>query len=162
MCLRINNRSTTSAGVPSRPRLRLFGWRCASASYTAATISSSLSTWSACAIQASRRSLTSSAIRPSPKLSCARRISITSLPPALARPIRPQKLMVELADRLDRLLEPLVVVQPALNLGHPLPTHAQLPATATRLTTRLPPFHHHPRLPPPPPPPPPPPLTPTP
>ena len=73
MCLRTNKRSTTSAGAPGRPRLRLLGCRFANASYTAVTICSSARTWSACCVQSSRRSLTSSAIRPSPKLSCARR-----------------------------------------------------------------------------------------
>src|SRR4029077_3975141 len=48
-----------------------------------ATIASSASTTSACFIQFSRRSLTSSAINPSPKLSCARRISIMPLPSRL-------------------------------------------------------------------------------
>jgi hypothetical protein len=46
-------------------------------------VDGSASTRSACSIQSSRRSLTSSAINPSPKLSCALRISITLLPPVL-------------------------------------------------------------------------------
>ena len=49
-----------------------------SASYTLATICSSARTSSACRIHASRRSVTSAAISPSPKLSCARRIAITA------------------------------------------------------------------------------------
>src|SRR5258708_10063680 len=65
MCLRINKRNTISAGSPIRPGRRLLGCRLASASYTAATICSSASTRSACSIQSSRRSLTSSAINPS-------------------------------------------------------------------------------------------------
>jgi hypothetical protein len=52
----------------------------ADASLTAGT---SASTSSACVIQSSRRSLTSSAISPSPKPSCARRISIMLLAPPL-------------------------------------------------------------------------------
>jgi sulfate adenylyltransferase subunit 1 (EFTu-like GTPase family) len=59
-----------------RPRLRLWGCRFTKASYTAATMLSSSRIWSACFIHSSRRSPTSSAISPSPKLSCARRISI--------------------------------------------------------------------------------------
>src|SRR5687768_7071328 len=98
-----------------------------------ASSASSSSTW---LIQASRRSLTSSAIRPSPKLSCARRISITPPPPRLARPLRPQKLVIELADRFDRFLEPLVVVQPAANLGHSLAPHAQLSGAAAGVAHR--------------------------
>src|SRR6202040_2652579 len=111
-------------GVPSRPRRRLLGCRLASASYTAATISSSASTWSACCIQSSRRSLTSSAISPSPKLSCARRISIMSAPRPSAVRLRTQQLMIELADVLDRLLQLLIVVEPAANLGDPFSTNA--------------------------------------
>src|SRR5262249_2682955 len=135
-CWRFSSASTPPAGMPSRPRLRLFGWRRASASYTAATTRSSRSTRSACSIQASRRSLTSSAIRPSPKLSCARRISIMPLSPGSARPLRPQKLLIELADRFDRLLEPLIVVQPPANLGHPLATHTELPGAAAGIAHR--------------------------
>src|SRR5215216_1715015 len=126
MCLRTSRRNTTSAGVPSRPRLRLLGCRIASVSYTAATICSSASTWSAYSIQSSRRSLTSSAIKPSPKLSCARRISIMSSPRAPSMRLRTQQIMVELADRLDRLLQLLIIVEPAANFGNPLATHAEL------------------------------------
>src|SRR6516225_3544638 len=126
MCLRTGKRSTTSAGVPSRPRLRLWGWRFPKASYTPATICSSASTRSACAIHASRRSPTSSAINPSPKPSRARRISITPLPPGLRHGPQPQQLMIELADPLHRLLQPPIVVQPAANLGDPFAADAVL------------------------------------
>src|SRR5215475_13143785 len=85
---------------------------------------SSASTSSAGVIQASRRSLTSSAISPSPKLGCTRRLSITPLAPRPAWSLGPQKLVVELADRFDRPLELLIVVQPAANLGHPRAPHA--------------------------------------
>src|SRR5262249_40707370 len=94
---------------------------------------SKASTW---LIQASRRSLTSSAISPSPKLSCARRISITPPPPALARPLGSQQLVIELADRFDGLLEPLIVVQPAANLGDALTPHAQLTGAAAGIPHR--------------------------
>src|SRR5262245_28610414 len=90
-------------------------------------------------IHASRRSLTSSAIGPSPKLSWARRISITPLP-RLARPLRPQKLVIELADRLDRFLEPMIVVEPTPNLGNPLAPHAQLARVAACIAYRQ---HRH-------------------
>src|SRR6201993_4694310 len=133
MCLSTSRRSTTSAGAPSRPRLRLLGWRFASASYTAATISSSASTRSAWCIQSSRRSLTSSAINPSPKLSCARRISIISPPRAPAMRLRTQQLMIELADLLDRLFQLLVIVEPTANLGDPLATHTDLLRTPARV-----------------------------
>ena len=58
------------------------------------------------------------AIKPSPKLSCALRISITFLPPAPRhRRIRAQQGVIELADRLDRVFQLLVIVQPAAHLG---------------------------------------------
>src|SRR5271169_3797342 len=121
MCLRISRRKTTSAGVPCRPRLRLLGRRFPKASYTAATSSSSANTWSAYLIQSSQRSSTSAAINPSPKLSCARRILITDFAPALRRgPFRTQQLVVELANDLDRLLQFLIIAQPAAHLGNPL------------------------------------------
>ena len=85
MCFSRSSRITTSAGVPRRPRVRLLGLRFARASYTVATSCSSSSTWSACFIQSSRRSLTSSAMRPSPKWSCCRRASIMRVAPTRAR-----------------------------------------------------------------------------
>src|ERR1039458_7518436 len=77
MCFSRRSRRTTSAGVPLRPRVRLFGWRRARASETAVISCSSSSTRSACFIQSSCRSATSSAMKPSPKRSCCRRASIT-------------------------------------------------------------------------------------
>src|ERR1700686_4268535 len=137
MCLRINKRNTISAGAPNRPRLRLLGCRLASASYTAATMASSESTASACFIQASRRSSTSSAIRPSPKVNCARRISIMPLPPPLrCSPFRTQQIMIELANRLDRLLQLLIIAQPAPHLGNPLTAHTELTRTSSRIGHR--------------------------
>src|SRR6266545_1296866 len=137
MCLRINKRSIISAGAPNRPRLRLFGCRLASASYTAATMSSSESTASACVIQSSRRSLTSSVISPSPKLSCARRISIMlPLAPLRCSPFRTQQLMIELANRLDRLLQLLIIAQPAAHLSNPLAAHTELTRTSSRVGHR--------------------------
>src|SRR6516165_9853851 len=132
MCLRINRRKTTSAGVPCRPRLRLLGRRFAKASYTAATSSSSARTSSACFIQSSQRSSTSAAINPSPKLSWARRILITGLAPALRRGLfRTQQFVVELANNLDRLLQLLIVAQPAAHLGHPFGAQAELARAST-------------------------------
>jgi transposase len=84
-----------------------------------ASMLSSASTASACCIQSSRRSLTSSAINPSPKLSCARRISIMPLPSRPRRsPLRAQQFVIEFADRFDRLLQVLVIAQPAADLGN--------------------------------------------
>src|SRR5580658_3584337 len=135
MCLRTNSRSTISAGAPRRPRL--FGCRFANASYTAATMSSSASTASACFIQLSRRSLTSSAINPSPKLSCVRRISIMRLPPRLrCSPFRAQLILIEFANRLDRCLQFLIIAQPAANFGNPFATHAELTRAAARISHR--------------------------
>src|SRR6266702_2817550 len=137
MCLRINKRNTISAGAPNRPRLRLLGCRLASASYTAATISSSASTRSACSIQPSRRSLTSPAINPSPKLSCVRRILIMWLPSRLRRgALRAQQIMIEFANDLDRLLQLLIVVQPAANFVDALATHAELARAPARIGDR--------------------------
>src|SRR6478736_6810949 len=89
-------------------------------------MSSSASTRSAYAIQSSRRSLTSSVINPSPKLNCARRISIMPSPRAPSMRLRTQEFMVELADVLDRPLQLLIIVEPAADLGDPLATHAEL------------------------------------
>src|SRR5205814_9298114 len=138
MCLRINKRNTISAGAPNRPRLRLLGCRFASASYTAATICSSARTRSACSIQPSRRSLTSPAIKPSPKLSCALRISITFLPPPAPRHgrIRPQQVVIELADRFDRLFQLLVIVQPTAHFGNALAANTELAHASARIAHR--------------------------
>src|ERR1700716_1305844 len=134
MCLRITSRNTISAGAPRRPRLRLLACRLARASYTAATISSSESTASACFIQSSRRSLTSPSISPSPKLSCARRISIMLLSPGLrCGPFRAQQIMIELADGLDTLLQLLIIAQPAAHLGNPLAAHTELTRASSRV-----------------------------
>src|SRR3974390_885149 len=141
MCLRINRRRTTSAGVPSRPRPRFLRCRFARASYTAATICSSAKTWSACAIQSSRRSLTSSAISPSPKRSCARRISIMSAPRPSSVRLRTQELMIELADTLDRPLQLLIIVEPAANLGDAFAANAELLHAAAGVGHRQ---HEHP------------------
>src|ERR1700738_4774812 len=137
MCLSTNNRSTMSAGAPRRPRQRLLGCRFAKASYTVATIASSASTTSACFIQSSRRSLTSSAIRPSPKLSCARRISITTLPPGVGHGgVGTQQIVIELTYLLNRLLQLPVIVQPAANLGHSLLPNADLSRLSPSITDR--------------------------
>src|SRR5215471_16681254 len=127
MCLRSKSRNTISAATPRRPRLRLLACRLARASYTAATMASSASSLSACSIQSSRSSPTSSAISPSPKLSCARRISIMLLPPPFrCGPFRTQQIVIELANGLDRLLQPLVVAQPPTYLGNPLTAYTEL------------------------------------
>jgi len=44
--------------------------------------------------------------------------------------------VIELANRLDRLLELLVIGQPAANLSNALATHAQLPRASTRIRNR--------------------------
>src|SRR5215472_1406304 len=130
MCLRISSRSTVSAGTPRRPRLRLLGCRFPNASYTVVTISSSASTSSACGIQLSRRSLTSSAISPSPKLSCFRRISIMLLlPPSWRSPLRAQQVMIEFANGFDLPLQVLVIGEPAAHFLNPLAAHAELTRT---------------------------------
>src|SRR5262245_12961210 len=135
-------RKTISAAVPLRPRLRLLGWRCARASYTAVMISASARTRSAATIQRSRRSLTSSAISPSPKLSWARRISITRLPPPFrGAACRAQQVVIKLADRLDALLQLLIVVQPAANLINTFAPDAELLRTSPGITHRQ---HEHP------------------
>src|SRR5712671_4342803 len=73
---------------------------------------SSTKTWSACRIQSSHRSPTSAAINPSPKLNCARRMLITGLAPALRWfLLRTQKLVVDFANGLDRLLQFLIIPQ---------------------------------------------------
>src|SRR6266851_683682 len=137
MCLRTSNRSTVSAAAPRRPRLRLLGCRFAMASYTIATISSSASTSSACGIQFSRRSLTSSAISPSPKLSCFRRISIMLLLPRFWRsPFRAQQVMIEFTNGFDLLLQFPVIGEPAAHFLNPLTAHAELTCTSARIGHR--------------------------
>jgi hypothetical protein len=44
--------------------------------------------------------------------------------------------MIELANGLDRLLQLPIIVQPAANLGDPLPTYAQLTRSPTRISHR--------------------------
>src|SRR5919197_3093816 len=50
--------------------------------------------------------------------------------------LRTQQLMIELANGLDRPLQPLVIVQPAANLGNPLATDADLLRTSTSIGHR--------------------------
>src|SRR5437764_11380719 len=51
-----------------------------------------------------------------------------------------QQLMIEFANGLDRLLQLLIIVQPAANLGDPFATHAELPRASTRIGHRQ---HEH-------------------
>src|ERR1700758_1954105 len=136
MCLSTSSRSTTSAGVPLRPRLRLFGQRWARASKTGARICGSSSTRSACRIQASCKSATSAVISPSPKLRCARHRSITLAAPPPAAILGPQQTVVHLADRLDRLLQLVVVAQPAPYLVNLLAPQAELSRPSARIADR--------------------------
>ena len=50
--------------------------------------------------------------------------------------LRTQQIMIELANRLDRLLQILVIAQPATNLDNPLAPHAELPRASTRIGHR--------------------------
>src|SRR5208283_5388326 len=98
---------------------------------------SSSSSRSAWFIQRSRRSFTSPAINPSPKLSWARRISITALcPRSRCRLIRTQQFVIELANRLDGLLELLIVRQPATHHLNHLAAQAELPRAPARIAHR--------------------------
>src|SRR6266853_3653554 len=95
---------------------------------------SSTKTWSACRIQSSHRSATSAAISPSPKLNCARRMLITGLAPALRWfLLRTQKLVVDFANGLDRLLQFLIILQPAAHFGNALAAQAELLCVPTRV-----------------------------
>src|SRR5215813_13284535 len=92
---------------------------------------------SAWIIQSSRRSATSSATQWSPIFSWARRISITPLPPGVGHGgVAAQQIVIELANLLNRLLQFLVVVQPAANLSHPLSPHADLLCLSAPITDR--------------------------
>src|SRR6201995_5500949 len=133
MCLSTSSRNTISAGAPGRPRRRLCGCRLTSASYTAARISSSSSKASARAIQGSRRSVTSSAIKPSAKASCPRRRSSMALARSPAVPRGNQQFVIQLADRLERLLELLVISKPPSNLVDLLCSQAELPRLAASI-----------------------------
>src|SRR5438045_1339363 len=97
-----------------------------------AKTSSSAKTWSACRIQSSHRSSTSAAINPSPKVNCSRRILITGLAPAFRSFLLwTQKVVVDLANGLDRLLQLLIIPQPSPHLGKPFAAQADLPCAPT-------------------------------
>ena len=50
--------------------------------------------------------------------------------------LRTQQLMIELADVLDCLLQLLIIVEPAPNLGDPLAPHAELPRAPASVSHR--------------------------
>ena len=52
------------------------------------------------------------------------------------RPFRAQQIMIELANRLDRLLQLLIIAQPAAYLRNPLATHADLTRASSRIGHR--------------------------
>jgi hypothetical protein len=78
----------------------------------------------------------SSAIRPSPKLSCARRISIMFLVPGLWRRIRTQQLMIEFTNSLNCRLQFLIIGKRAANFTNALAPHAELPRPSTGIGYR--------------------------
>ena len=49
---------------------------------------------------------------------------------------RTQQFMIELANRLDRLLQLVIILQPVTNFGNPLATHAELLRTSTGISRR--------------------------
>jgi hypothetical protein len=65
-------------------------------------------------------------ISPSPKLSCTRLHLNRRRPARLRCGSGRSSLAIELADGLDRLLELLIVVEPAANFGDPFSTNAEL------------------------------------
>src|SRR5262249_58180943 len=88
-------------------------------------------------IHSSRRSLTSSAIRPSPKLSWRRLISITAFPPGCrSRFIRTEQILVDLADPFDRSFQALIIGQPAAHQRNHLAAQAQLPRASAGVADR--------------------------
>ena len=63
----------------------------------------------------------------SSRIDLATCISITLLPPAPRHlALRAHQVVIELADRLDRLLQFLVIVEPATNLGNAFAAQAEL------------------------------------
>src|SRR6516162_9709222 len=79
---------------------------------------SSPSTASACCIQSSHNSSTVSWIKPSPKMCWVRRRSATAAPTGLrAVGLRPQPLLIELADLLEDVLHAIKVLQVASDPG---------------------------------------------
>ena len=71
-----------------------------------------------------------------PKLSCLRLISITPLPPRFGgSPLRAQQFVIEFANRLDHLLQFLIIVEPAPDF-RTLTAHAELTRTTTRIAHR--------------------------
>jgi hypothetical protein len=57
-----------------------------------------------------------------------------SLAPCLPHsPFRTQQVMIALADRLDRLLQFLIIAEPAADLRNPLAAHADLARASSRV-----------------------------
>jgi hypothetical protein len=52
------------------------------------------------------------------------------------RTFRAQQVMIEFTNRLDRLLQRLIVTQPTADLGNPLAPHAELTRTLSRIGHR--------------------------
>ena len=50
--------------------------------------------------------------------------------------LRTQQIMIEFANGLDRLLQLLIIVQPAANVGDPPAAHAELPHASTSIGYR--------------------------
>jgi hypothetical protein len=75
--------------------------------------------------------------QPVAEASCARRISIMLLPPGpRCGPFRTQQFMIELANGLDRLLQLLIIAQPAAHLCNTLAPHTELTRTSSRVGHR--------------------------
>src|SRR5204863_6804126 len=59
------------------------------------------------------------------------------LPPRLrCSHVRTQQFMIKLANGLDRLLQVLIIGEPAADLGNPLAPHAELPRASARIGNR--------------------------
>src|SRR6266403_3481162 len=142
MCLSTSKRSTTSAGVPGRPQVRLCGCRLARASEIAATISLSPSTPAFAGAGSDRRASSTLRADPWQILDLLGNQPVTKgarRPPCLdhrfflARrgasrrgAIRPQQRVVERADVLERFLELVVIAAPPAHVINLFAAQAEL------------------------------------
>src|ERR1700720_2699083 len=111
--------------------MRLLGWRRVKASYTIVTNCSSSSTWSACRIQPSHQLPTCSARKPSSKPGGRLRALITALAAfGRRRGFRAQGELVDLANRLQGLLQLAVMFEPQPHLRQLVAVQADLTVLA--------------------------------
>src|ERR1035441_1634981 len=128
-CFNTSIRKTTSAGVPNRPRGRLFGCPPPRASDSRSPSCASSRTWSTLRIQSCHMSAMGSARKPSARLRGRLRALIMALAGAL-RGFRAQGALVQLANGLQCLLQLVVVFEPPPDLEQLVSLQADLTVLA--------------------------------